>query len=302
MSPMSEPFACLPCLGRQITVTALLSGAGKEKRHAGIAEALMHLAMTEPATPPAVISEDLQRTVMRHTGGADPYADVRRRLSSAARTLLPALLRLQQEAGDPWPVAARVAAAGNLMEQARDPEQAGAAMKAAWQAAVRGRLALDHSDALRQAAERARRIVFLADNAGEIVWDGLLITQLDASRVTLAVRRLPHLHDAQAEELDFPEGLDAPEVAVFDDPPPGYARDGGAGSLDQLLSGADLVISKGSEWPERLTGRISVEKSFYLLAPACLRVAARFGVTPKALVVAHAAALPSIRPSISLST
>ncbi len=298
-SAMSEPFACLPCLSRQLSVTAQLSDAGKEKRHAGVAEALMHLAMTEPATPPAVVSEDLQRTVMRHTGDADPYAGVRRRLSAAARALLPALLRLQQEAGDPWPVAIRVAAAGNLLEQARDPEQAGAAMEAAWQAAVRGRLALDHSDALRQAAERARRIVFLADNAGEIVWDSLLITQLDASRVTLAARRLPYLHDALAEELDFPEGLAAPKVAVFDDPPPGYARDGDAGSLDQLLAGADLVIAKGSEWPERLAGRVPPEACFYLLAPACHRIAACFGVPPKALVAAHAVALPAIRPSVS---
>ncbi|OAM88959.1 ARMT1-like domain-containing protein [Termitidicoccus mucosus] len=289
------PFECLPCLSRQLAMTAQLSDAGKQKRHAGIAEALMHLAMSEPDTPLPVVSEDLQRTVMRHTGGADSYADVRRRLSSAARALLPALLRLQQEARDPWPVAVRVSAAGNLMEQARDPEQAGAAMDAAWHAAVRGRLALDHGEELRQAAKDARRIVFLADNAGEVIWDSLLIDQLGASRVTLAARRLPYLHDALAEELVSPDDRMACEVAAFDDPPPGYAREHGTGSLDQLLAGADLVIAKGSEWPERLAGRVPAELCFFLFAPACHRIATRFGVPPKSLVAAHAAALTTLR-------
>lgn len=288
---MLESLECLPCLSRQVAMTARLSTSSAAKQQAGLGEALMHMAIAEPSMPPPMVAEDLQRTLSRHTGSADPYAEVRYRLSVSARALLPALLRMKREADDPWEFSVRVAAAGNLLEAARDPDQAGPAMEVAWQATARGELVLNHCEALRAAAGHASHIVFLADNAGEVVWDRLLIDLLGAARVTLAVRGLPYLHNALAEDLDLSTWLVPPRVVTFDDPLPGYSTTSTAPALDQLLAKADLVIAKGSEWPERLGGRVPAEKCFYILAPACQRVARRFGVPVNSLVAAHGAAM-----------
>lgn len=294
---MIDSIDCLPCLSRQAATTARLSTSNTAKQQAGMGEALMHLAMMEPSTPPTLVGEDLQRTLSRHTGNSDPYAEIRQRLTVAARALLPALLRMKQESEDPWEFALRVCAAGNLLEAAREPNQAGPAMDAAWQAAARGTLVIDHSSALRFAANQAGEILFLADNAGEVVWDRLLIDLLGAARVSLAVRHQPYLHKAIVRDLDFATWLVPPRVAIYDDPPPGHPGDHTVQSLDQLLAKSDLVITKGSEWPERLAGRMSPEKCFFILAPACPRVAARFGVAHKALVVTQAFELPPRPPT-----
>ncbi len=294
---MIESLDCLPCLSRQAAVTVRLSTNNTSKQQAGMGEALMHLAMMDQSTPPSLAAEDVQRTLSRHTGSSDPYTDVRHRLTAAARALLPALLRMKHEADDPWAFAIRVSAAGNLLEAARDPNEAGSAMEAAWKATARGELVLDHGAALRAAVAQASNIVFLADNAGEVIWDHLLIDLLGAARVTLAVRGQPYLHDALAEDLDFSTWLVPPRVVTFDEPLAGHPTKTTVRSLDQLLAKADLVIAKGSEWPERLGGRVPAEKCFYILAPACQRVAKRFGVPAKALVAAHASALPELPPN-----
>ncbi len=293
---MIASLECLPCLSHQATVTARLSTGSTTQQQAGLGEALMHLAIMEPATPPAMVAEDLQRTLSRHTGAADPYLDVRQRLTLAAKSLLPALLRMKQKAHNPREIAIRVAAAGNLLEAARDPAQAGAAMEAAWEATARGQLAIDHSAALHDTAAHARHIVYLADNAGEVIWDRLLIEQLGAAKVTLVVRLLPYLHDALAEDLDFSSWLVAPRVVAFDNPLAIDSSKSPLPSLDRLLAKADLIIAKGSDWPERLAGHVPTEKCFFILAPSCRRVASWFGVSPQALVVAHAATLLSSTP------
>lgn len=294
---MIDSLDCLPCLSRQAATTARLSTGDTAKQQAGIGEALMHLAMMEPSTPPSIVAEDLQRTLLRHTGRSDPYTEVRQRLTVAARALLPALLRMKNESDDPWSFSLRVSAAGNLLDAARDPAQAGLAMDEAWQATARGELVLDHGDELRTATERTGDLLFLADNAGEVVWDRLLIDQLGAARVTLAVRHQPYLHKAVASDLEFTTWLVPPRVAIYDDPPPGHAAANNVRTLDELLAKAELVIAKGSDWLERLRGRVPAAQSFHILAPACLRVATRLGVSVKALVAAHASALPALPPN-----
>ncbi len=282
---------CLPCLSLQATTTVRLATADVSRQQAGIGEALMHLAMMDPATPPPLAADDLQRTLSRHVANVDPYAEIRLSLTQAARALFPALLRMKQSSDDPWGFALLVSAAGNLLEAAREPSMAGVAMETAWQATARGSLTLNEGAELHASASKAGQILFIADHAGETVWDRLLIDELGAARVTLAVRHLPYLHAALQEDLDFTTWPVPPRVATYDDPPPGHPASGDASSLDRLLEESDLVIAKGSSWPDRLQGRVSPRTCFHILAPACARVAARFGVPARALVVAQASRL-----------
>jgi uncharacterized protein with ATP-grasp and redox domains len=59
-----------------------------------------------------------------------------------------------------------------------------------------------HADvpAFERAVGAARRILFIADNAGEIVLDRLLVERLSPPRVTVAVRAGPVVNDATYED------------------------------------------------------------------------------------------------------
>jgi len=50
--------------------------------------------------------------------------------------------------------------------------------------------------------ESAEKILYLADNCGEIVFDRLLIEQLPAGRVTVAVRGGPVINDAVRRDAE----------------------------------------------------------------------------------------------------
>ena len=54
--------------------------------------------------------------------------------------------------------------------------------------------------AFKKAVTEAQTILYLADNAGEIFFDRLLIEQLTGARVTLAVRGMPVINDATRED------------------------------------------------------------------------------------------------------
>ena len=80
---------------------------------------------------------------------------------------------------------------------------------------------------------KAQSILYLADNAGEIVFDRLLIEQLSPERVTLVVRGGPIINDAtiadvQAVGLDMivkviDNGSDAPGT-ILNDCHPAFQR------------------------------------------------------------------------------
>jgi uncharacterized protein with ATP-grasp and redox domains len=139
--------------------------------------------------------------------------------------LLPAFRQHLREAPDPWDVAVRLAAAGNVMDlgvkSGLDESEI--------------RIALEHcltepfdgSPAeFAEAVAAAKRILYLTDNAGEIVFDRLLIEQMPREKVTVAVRGSPVINDAtrlDAETAGLTElvpvidnGSDAPGTTLAD--------------------------------------------------------------------------------------
>lgn len=100
-------------------------------------------------------------------------------------------------------------------------------------------------DELFRAAEKAERILYLADNAGEIVFDRLLIEALQAKRVTVAVRGVPVLNDATLDEAGV-AGLSAVAMVVDNgsDAPGTILSETSPAFFQKLFNDVDLVIPK----------------------------------------------------------
>jgi len=108
-------------------------------------------------------------------------------------------------------------------------------------------------ESLRRAVSTARDILFLGDNAGEAVFDRLLIEQMPAAKVTYAVKGAPIINDvtladARASGLDevaelIDNGNDAPGTILSLCPP----------AFQKHFAEADLVIAKGQANYETLS-------------------------------------------------
>ncbi len=135
---------------------------------------------------------------------------VKRESTEKALSLLPELRRIVAEADDPLESAVRMSIAGNIIDFGPGPEYD------LWEVVERVQkqpFAVDRMAELRAAIESASSILYLGDNAGEAVFDKVLIEMLDKP-VTYVVKGGPVLNDVTLQDA-LDAGLD--EVAEIID-------------------------------------------------------------------------------------
>jgi uncharacterized protein with ATP-grasp and redox domains len=88
-------------------------------------------------------------------------------------------------------------------------------------------------------------ILYLADNAAEIVFDRLLIEQLSREKVTLVVRGAPVSNDATMSDAEDTGLTDLLEVIDNGSDAPGTILDDCSHTFRQRFDSADLIIAKG---------------------------------------------------------
>jgi len=98
---------------------------------------------------------------------------------------------------------------------------------------------------LREAVSRARRILYLCDNAGEIVFDRVLIGQLPRGAVTVAVRGHAVINDATREDAEAAGLSELAEVIDNGSAMPGTVLADCSPEFRRRFAEADLVIAKG---------------------------------------------------------
>ena len=286
-TPLHASRDCLPCLARQAAEAIALSVDDPARQAAILAAVTRELAAADLACSPPQLARHLHRIIRTHTGVADPYLSVKQHMNRLASGLLPRCRQWIAAAPDPRAAVVRLAVAGNLLDcgaQDRiEPEELPRLFSGLWSRPLAG----DPQD-LFQAAGQAASILYLADNAGEIVFDRLLIEALPHARVTLAVRGRPVLNDALAADaaLAGVTGL----VPVIDNGSdvPGTLLEDCSEAFRERFRSAGLVIAKGQGNYETLAGVAA--PVFFLFTAKCPLVASHVGAPVGALVARRSAA------------
>lgn len=147
---------------------------------------------------------------------------------------------------------------------------------------IRGRapLPLPAGD-IYEAASKAQSVFYVADNAGEIGFDSLVIALLKemGAKVTLAVKEGPFFDDATMEDARH-FGLEQIAHAVRRVKGGIFVPDGVDAELDFLFKNSDLVVSKGTGNFEALKGYGAKNRILFLLKAKC-RPVSRETETPE---------------------
>ncbi len=235
---------CQSCFTRQAAEAAALATTDPVKRDNILLRTSAALASMNFDDSPPAIAQQLHRIIREESGQSDPYLEVKRNMNHLALQELPALNAWLASAADKREAAVRIAVAGNLLDSGAktraQPEDLPELLSSLWKMPLAGDIPGFFS-----AAGRAGRILYLADNAGEIVFDRLLLDFLPVDRVTLAVRGRPILNDALAEDAAvagfsgvipiIDNGSDAPGTLLADCSP----------EFRDHFERADFIISKG---------------------------------------------------------
>ncbi len=268
---MRTHFDCIPCFFRQALSAARLASddpAVHERVLRAVAAAVSGMDLRD--VPPKM-GQLIHREVRAATGGADPYAGAKKEFNEFALGLLPGLRETIASSPDPFETAIRLAAAGNIIDFGGGRTVTENDVDESIVFALNCEIDLASLEQLRDVVERAATILYIADNAGEIVFDRALIELIGPERVTLAVRGAPILNDVTVEDavavgLDtlvtvIPNGSDAPGT-ILDECSPGFMR---------AFSEADVVIAKGQGNYETLSA--APREIFMLFKVKCAVVA-----------------------------
>ena len=194
-------------------------------------------------SPPA-IAQRIHQRLRAITGVNDPYLAAKTHLNNISVKLLPALRDQVRSSQSPLIAAARIAIAGNMIDMGVNGNLTDADVHQAMQQALCEPF-FGEEEQFRHAIAEARSILYLADNAGEIAFDRLLIEQISPERVTLAVRGAPVINDATLVDAQA-VGLDK-IVKIIDNgsDAPGTLLDDCNQEFHRRFAEADLIIAKG---------------------------------------------------------
>ena len=282
---MKTALECIPCFVRQAAEAVEMSGCSASCKERLLRRLLREIASADWAVMPVTIAQRIQRTVRDETEHRDPYRELKAKMNRTALDLLPALADTVRRQPDPRTAVVRLAIAGNLLDAGSKarlaPEDLPKRLSAIWDMPLVGNAA-----DLFRAAEVAERILYLADNAGEIVFDRLLIEALPTEKITVAVRGAPVINDATMEDAHT-AGI--PAVAkVIDNgsDAPGTLLDECSQPFRLHFDDADMIIAKGQGNYETLSE--TNKHVFFLLTVKCPMIATDIGAAVGDLVVKRA--------------
>ena len=268
---------CIPCLTSRVLYEAKLPSTDLStqlKAEEAAAKTMCRMGFEGPV---ALLSTEVHRAVYRVLGDDDPYRHVKRLANETAVKLLPTVQSLIQTSSDSFRSAVLAAIIGNTFDSGvlgfevvmDDFEKEVATI-------YRHGLDIDDTDAMKPLLND---VVYVADNVGEIVYDGLLIEQMRklGAHVTLVVRGGPILTDATIEDV-WEFGLDkvADRVVTTGSNAIGIKLDEIPATLRDMLPRASLIIAKGMANYEMLS-EYSFKPVAYLMRVKCAPVAESVG-------------------------
>ncbi len=266
---------CIPCFIRQALDAARLSTDDKKIHEQVVREVLILVNKLDMGQSPPLMGQKIHRLIRKLVGVEDPYREVKSEFNELALKLYPKLRKLITESEKPLETAIRLAIAGNIIDFGVSSKLKKADIDAAISECMDKSFSAVGLDSFREALNRARHILYIADNAGEIVFDRLLIEKMPIEKITLVVKGSPVINDATMEDAVLAGLPKIVEVIDNGSDAPGTILESCSQTFRGRFDNADLIIAKGQGNYETLS---DVGKNiFFILRAKCPVIADDIG-------------------------
>jgi uncharacterized protein with ATP-grasp and redox domains len=285
---------CFPCFLRQ-TLDAIRFVTADERVHETVVREVLDLMCRIDAqlVPPA-IGREIHRLIRRVTGNPDPYRQRKDDSNTLAMKLYPQLKDRIRRSGNPLGTAVRLAIAGNVIDFGLYSSLSTEDVKEAIHRALTDGWDAGCLEEFAQAVHDARDILYLGDNAGEIVFDRLLIEELPHEKVAFVVKGSPVLNDATREDAQTAGLTDLVEVIDNGSDAPGTILESCSTEFRRRFEQSDLTIAKGQGNYECLSdvGR----DIFFILMAKCPVIATHLGCGIRRMILRRSCIVDPIMP------
>ena len=280
---MKVEAECASCLLSRAMAETYMATTNPALRFRCMAEVVKLLNREFSSTAvPADLGTKRDRLIRRLTGNDDPYKRSKKQSNEVAVKLLPSARKFVESGNsqlERFKKACLCAIVGNTMEfDIPGHTFTCASLRKSFREAAKD-LFIDNVEEAYELAKKAHNILFLADNAGEIVFDTLLVEQLKnmGLTVTYVVKGGPVLNDALMEDVDS-SGMRqlADNVLTTGADAVGLLKKEVSPEFMKVYEAAELVFAKGMGYAETLTEFKLSKPHFLLFKTKCIPVANYF--------------------------
>ncbi len=241
---------CIPCI-LKMTITSLrklpLDEDSVQTLYTDILEIPALQGLNWGTTSVEVI-EDIWGKIVKRVNTPDPFSLEKSNQNDKIMNLYPYLEKMVNAAADPLYMAVKLSILGNSMDlMVADPS---VTIENSISDKVKLPLSKENYSQFKQQLNASKHLLIFGDNAGEIVFDKLLIEtikKMHQLEITFVVRSVPTLNDATLKEAKS-VGLDEIATVIengIDGPVPGTLLGRCSRKVNDLVHRSDLIISKG---------------------------------------------------------
>lgn len=276
---MKADLECVPCMIRQTIDTARYSTDDPNLQRAVVNRVLHFLYNASLEVTPPELGKKVYHIINNNTRKKDPYREMKHSYNRSALEIYDELKRLIDQYSNPLEIAAKLAIVGNTIDYGVTNNPI--SIHQVIMESKKIDFSINHFDYLLKDLRRETNILYLTDNAGEIVFDKLLLETIHQSfpskefNITVGVRGGSIINDATREDAEFIRMNEVARVIDNGDDTPGTLLKYVSAEMKRYYDQAELIISKG----QGNYGTLDQEKKliYFLLKVKCPLIAKNIG-------------------------
>ncbi len=275
MRLMKTYLDCFPCFLKQAIECARLS-CGDTALHRKSADRIMNILLSlDSSLSPPDIAREVYAEIKKITGNNDPYRMIKQKDNRQMLDVYSEMERMLSGNDSLYP-ACKLAAGGNIIDSGAGKRKEDHGSREI-EDILASEPVINEFPELRDQLSRSKKLLYIGDNAGEIVADKLFIQKIQKEfpdlSVTFAVRGFPIINDATVEDA-LEVGMDKICAVIANgDAAPGTVLKKCSQEFREHFERADIIIAKGQGNYETLSG--GADKILFFLLIAKFPVIAR---------------------------
>jgi hypothetical protein len=265
---------CVPCYIRQALDAAKMVTDDKVLLERILRESLKAAVDFDSGSIGLLTQAKIQKIIKELLPDSDPYKEIKKKFNLICLELEEKLKIIIKESANPFETSLRISLAGNIIDFGPKQNLSKKVILDAIKKAQHQNLNESKVELLKENIDKSEKILFIGDNAGEIVLDKIFIEELPRNKITYVVRGGPVLNDSTMTDAEMvgmtklvkviTTGLDMPAAIL-------------ALCSKEFLNEyekSDLVLSKGQGNYEALSDEN--KNIFFLLKIKCPVIAESF--------------------------
>ncbi len=251
---MKTYLECIPCFFKQALGAARLSGASEKTQKKILNEVALRIPEFPLIFGPPEMARIIYGIIKKMTGNGDPYEKIKEKSNKLALSVYPKLKKKVAHSRDSLLTAVELAIAGNIIDYGvknslNIREELGRILAEENSAIREESKSIFNYKNFKHTLKNAKIILYLADNAREVVFDRVLIEEIKRTdkikNIIYAVKEKPVINDALWEDARMAGIEKTARIISSGLDTPGTVLSLCSKRFLKIFKRADMIISKG---------------------------------------------------------